>query len=100
MKLGDVLDSRFHLAERAGAGGMGEVFRARDQASGETVAVKVLHREHAVGAERFLREGKLLARLSHPRVVRYIAQGTAPSGAPYLVMEWLEGEDLGARLKR
>ena len=100
MKPGDVLDGRFDLAERAGAGGMGEVFQARDQASGVAVAVKVLHREHAANAERFLRESKLLARLSHPRIVRYIAQGMAPSGAPYLVMEWLDGEDLSTRLRR
>src|SRR5262245_55628409 len=100
MQPGDTLDDRFELAERAGSGGMGEVFRAWDQVLGQAVAVKVLHREHAAGAERFLREGQLLARFSHPSIVRYMAQGTAPSGAPYLVMEWLEGEDLGARLRR
>jgi tetratricopeptide (TPR) repeat protein len=79
---------------------MGEVFRAWDRASGEPVAVKVLHKELAADPTRFWREAKLLAGLSHPGIVRYVAQGTTRSGAPYLVMEWLDGEDLGARLLR
>src|SRR5262249_11018590 len=46
------------------------------------------------------REARILAELSHPRIVRYIAHGAVPSGEPYLAMEWLDGEDLGAPLSR
>ncbi|WP_437544870.1 protein kinase [Sorangium sp. So ce367] len=94
------MDDRFELVERAGAGGMGEVFRAWDRILGEVVAVKILHDVYAQDTARFRREGGILAQISHPRVVRYMAQGLSPSGAPYLVMEWLAGEDLGARLQR
>jgi serine/threonine protein kinase len=49
---------------------------------------------------RFAREVQLLSELSHPGIVRYIAHGVTPAGAPFLVMEWLDGEDLGHRLER
>jgi hypothetical protein len=79
---------------------MGEVWRALDQATGEPVAVKLLPGQGAEDAARFGREAQILSELSHPRVVRYVAHGAEEGGAPYLVMEWLEGEDLAARLSR
>jgi hypothetical protein len=97
---GDVVDDRFEIERLAASGGMGEVFRARDRLSGEPVAVKALLGGQATDLERFRRETQVLARLSHPGIVRYIAHGTLPSGAPYLVMEWLEGHDLENRLQR
>ena len=100
MRPGDVLGGRFELEGRAGAGGMGEVFRAHDRASGDVVAVKVLPEGGAAGDTRFAREAAMLAELSHPGIVRYVAHGVAASGAPYLVMDWLEGEDLDERLRR
>src|SRR5262245_12750307 len=100
MQPGDVLGERFELEQRACAGGMGEVFRAKDRASGEAVAVKVLLEKRAHDQARFAREAKVLAELSHPAIVRYVAHGVAPSGEPYLAMEWLDGEDLSKRLKR
>ena len=106
MKLGDLLGNgngkrdRFQIEQKIGAGGMGEVYRARDRVSGEPVAIKVLSdaREHRTG--RFAREVELLSQLSHPGIVRYITHGEMPSGELFLVMEWLDGEDLGARLLR
>ncbi|WP_437629466.1 protein kinase domain-containing protein [Sorangium sp. So ce854] len=95
-----VFSGRYRLERRAGAGGMGEVWKALDQETGEPVAVKVLSSGELAGAPRFAREAHILARLSHPRVVRYVAHGEGADGAPYLVMEWLEGEDLAARLSR
>jgi eukaryotic-like serine/threonine-protein kinase len=79
---------------------MGEVFRARDRVSGEPVAVKVLpdEREHPIA--RFEREIELLSELSHPGIVRYVSHGATPSGALFLVMEWLDGEELKDRLER
>src|SRR5262249_9775038 len=62
--------------------------------------LKVLHSREALDVERFAREAAILANLFHPGIVRYVAHGTTPSGDPFLAMEWLEGEDLGARLAR
>ncbi|HWO23799.1 MAG TPA: protein kinase [Kofleriaceae bacterium] len=100
MKLGELLGGRFEVEEQVTAGGMGEVFRARDRASGEAVAVKVLSDVRGPSIARFAREVELLSSLSHPGIVRYIAHGEAPADELYLVMEWLDGEDLKARLDR
>jgi hypothetical protein len=100
MKLGALLSDRFEIAQPIATGGMGEVFRALDRASGEAVAVKVISEERGHRSARFAREVELLAELSHPGIVRYIAHGETPAGARFLVMEWLDGEDLKARLER
>jgi tetratricopeptide (TPR) repeat protein len=100
MDVGDLLGDRFEIEQQIRAGGMGEVFRARDRVSGEAVAVKVLSDEREHRTARFAREIELLAELSHPGIVRYISHGATPSGERFLVMEWLEGEDLKARLDR
>ncbi len=54
----------------------------------------------AQAPERFLREASFLAQLEHPSIVRYVAHGAAADGTPFLAMEWLNGEDLAARLVR
>src|SRR5262245_40170601 len=100
MHPGDVLSGRFELVRRTASGGMGEVFRARDLALGGTVAVKVLLEGLGADERRFRQEAEVLAELSHPGIVQYIAHGFSRSGRPYLVMEWLEGEDLSRRLRR
>jgi serine/threonine protein kinase len=100
MSRGALLGDRFELEERVGAGGMGEVYRALDRSSGERVAVKVLLDRNALGDRRFMKEAEVIASLSHPAIIRYVAHGIAGSGEPYLAMEWLEGEDLGERLRR
>src|ERR1043165_1385820 len=87
------LNERFQIEQSIGVGGMGEVFRARDAVSGETVAIKVLSVDSEHHADRFTREAELLSELSHPGIVRYIDHGTTQDGRPYLVMEWLEGGD-------
>jgi ATP/maltotriose-dependent transcriptional regulator MalT len=90
---------RFRIERLVGTGGMGAVYRALDTLSGEAVALKVLL-DRGAEAERFAREAEVLAGLRHPAIVRYAAHGTTDSGEPYLAMEWLEGEDLAARLRR
>jgi eukaryotic-like serine/threonine-protein kinase len=100
MKPGALLGDRFEIAQRIAMGGMGQVFRGHDRASGEAVAIKVISEEQGHRSARFAREVELLSELSHPGIVRYIAHGEAPSGAHFLVMEWLDGEDLKARLER
>lgn len=94
-----VIADRFEIDRLVGSGGMGEVFRAKDRVTGEPVALKVLYGSMSRDSERFKREAQLLAEVSHPRIVRYIAHGIA-QGRAYLAMEWLEGEDLGERLER
>jgi tetratricopeptide (TPR) repeat protein len=77
---------------------MGEVFQAVDAETGRLVALKVIH--DASDRDRFEREARALSELHHPAIVRPVAHGTTPGGAPYLAMEWLEGEDLAALLRK
>jgi hypothetical protein len=98
--LADLLGDRFEIEYQIPGGGMGEVFRGRDRASGAAVAIKVLTEAPAPYTPRFAREIELLSELSHPGIVRYVAHGETPAGQRFLVMEWLEGEDLGHRLER
>ncbi|WP_437725496.1 serine/threonine-protein kinase [Sorangium sp. So ce861] len=97
---GRPLDGRFDLFELAGSGGMGAVHRAVDRATGEVVAVKLMREVNERAAVRFAREARALAGLEHPHIVRYVAHGVAPTGEPYLAMEWLSGENLADRLSR
>jgi serine/threonine protein kinase len=99
---GTLIGQRFSVEETAGHGGMGTVYRGRDVVSGQTVAIKLLH-SSAFGrdeTQRFAREAQILAELTHPGIVSYVAHGVLDSGQPYLVMEWLQGEDLAQRLQR
>ena len=98
MQPGELVDGRFELLEVAGAGGMGVVFRANDRATGNMVALKVIGARY--DEQRFARETAHLAAVSDPRVVRFVAHGTTGSGQRYLVMEWVEGENLEHRLER
>jgi hypothetical protein len=97
---GTLLADRFALAELAGAGGMGSVFRAHDSLRGGPVAVKLLREgeQRAGMVERFAREAEILSELKHPGIVDYVAHGRTPDGHYYLAMEWLEGQDLAALL--
>ncbi|WP_437676766.1 serine/threonine-protein kinase [Sorangium sp. So ce131] len=79
---------------------MGAVYRACDVTTGRRVAAKVLHDPSPHHLARFAREAELLARLAHPGIVRYIAYDAARGNTPFLVMEWLEGEDLSRLLSR
>ncbi|HEU4533671.1 MAG TPA: serine/threonine-protein kinase, partial [Polyangiaceae bacterium] len=91
---------RFVLERPAGSGGMGTVYRALDRQSGAVVALKLLASDAPSLRARALVEADALAALDHPAIVRLIAHGLADDGRPFLAMEWLEGEDLAARLAR
>ncbi len=91
---------RYLIEQEAAAGGLGTVFRARDEDTGELVALKVIRGMASADLERFTREAEILSRLGHPGVVRYIEHGNSASGDAFLVMEWLEGEDLRERMAR
>jgi len=85
-----------------GRGGMGVVYRAHDVERDRPVAVKVLSnaaRLDAGALSRALREARALERLDHPNIVRVFETGET-DGLPYIVMEWVEGGDLGDRLAK
>src|SRR5512134_3627635 len=85
-----------------GAGGMGEVFRARDTRLGREVAVKVLPQHLSAQPEiraRFEREAKTVSSLNHPHICTLFDVGRQ-DGTDYLVMELIEGETLAARLAK
>jgi len=87
----------WRLAEQVGAGGMGLVYRAEraDGAFEMNVAIKFIRSPNdALMAERLAVETQLLARLDHPNIARVIDGGTLSDGQNYLVMEWVDGEDL------
>jgi hypothetical protein len=97
---GTLIDNRFVVEAVAGQGGMGTVYRALDQRTGQAVALKLLHPGGITQkeSERFLREVRLLSELRHPGIVAYISHGRTEQDQPYLAMEWLEGEDFAQRL--
>ena len=96
MHPGAVIDQRFELERAVTAGGMGQIWRARDRLTGRPVAIKVMLGDDGTAHARFGREAALLADIRHPGVVEYVAHGSH-AGAPYLAMEWLDGVDLAAR---
>jgi serine/threonine-protein kinase len=100
---GDILDGAYKLTRLISEGGMGTVYEAVQMRLGRRVAVKIMAPELAENAEalaRFRREVEVTSQLSHPHVIQLLDFGTAPTGQPYLVMEYLEGEDLEQRLAR
>ncbi len=86
----------YEIIEPIGAGGMGEVYKARDTRLGRTVAIKTLHREHG---DRFEREARAIAALNHPNICALYDVGTLASGEGYLVMEFIEGAPLSGPLE-
>ena len=92
----------YEVVEAIGAGGMGEVYRARDTTLGRDVAIKVLKKELAHDRERlerFEREAKLLAQLNHSNIAT-IHGLEKIDGLTFLVMELVEGETLAERMAR
>lgn len=103
--VGRTLDSKYELVAPLGEGGMGMVYRARRLHIGDEVAVKVLHRKFlpdAEAIERFRREARSAALLTHPNVVTIHDFADArPDGSPaYIVMELVKGVSLRGLLKR
>jgi serine/threonine-protein kinase len=100
--LGTTLSGRYRLEARIGSGGMSTVYRAFDETLQRQVAIKLLNREVASDSdqlERFRREARAVAQLSHPHVVGVIDQGE-DADRPYIVFEYVEGETLKERIRR
>ena len=98
---GLVFDGAYQIVRLVSRGSMGFVYEAIQLRLNRRVALKVIAPDLADDAEslgRFRREVKILSRLSHPNVVQLLDFGTTVSGQPYLVTEFLDGEDLENRL--
>jgi serine/threonine-protein kinase len=95
-RVGDVVAARYELEELVGTGGMSSVFRAHDTLLERRVALKLLH-EHVARdveqVERFKREARSVAQLSHPNIVTVIDRGEG-DGQQYIVFEYVDGENL------
>jgi eukaryotic-like serine/threonine-protein kinase len=102
-RLSQALKGSYTVEGEIGRGGMGVVYHARDERLKRKVAIKVLPPELAFREDirlRFLREAETAARLSHPHIVPIHSVGEGPDGIVYFVMAYVDGEPLGARLKR
>ncbi len=102
MSAGDVIAGRYELLELTGRGGMSTVWRSHDRLLDRTVAIKILHEQFGSDeeyVERFRREARSVAQLSHPNIVTVIDRGE-DEGRQFIVFEYIEGENLKQLLER
>ena len=93
---GELISDRYELEELVGKGGMSSVYRARDRLLERAVAIKILHEHYSRDedyVERFRREARAAARLSHPNIVTVIDRGEE-DGRQFIVFEYVDGENL------
>ncbi len=101
--MGKVVARKFKVEKLLGVGGMGKVYKARQLSLDKAVVVKVLHdqfREDPQLVQRFQREAKAASRLNHPNSIQIIDFGQDDGGVVFMAMEFLQGQDLFAVLKR
>lgn len=97
------IDDRFDVLEVLGKGGMGTVYKVRDQKVGKIFALKLLHQNLQTDPsvlKRFEQEAKAAEELDHPNLVPTYAHGVTKSGEPYLLIEYVEGETLAKIIER
>ena len=100
--VGELISDRYELEELVGTGGMSSVYRAHDSLLERHVALKVMHEQLLSDddhVERFRREARLAAQLSHPNIVTVIDRGEQ-EGRQFIVFEYVEGENLKALIER
>ncbi len=103
LEVGTVIDGKYRVERTIGAGGMGVLFLARHLQLRERVAIKVLKPDRSGRpglVERLLREARAAASIRSRHVVRVLDVGTLPDAQPFIVMEFLEGEDLATLISR
>jgi eukaryotic-like serine/threonine-protein kinase len=100
--VGETIAERYELEELVGSGGMSSVYRAHDRLLERNVALKVLHQQYTTDdefVERFKREARTVAQLSHPNIVTVIDRGE-DGGRQFIVFEYIDGENLKEVLVR
>ena len=100
---GQTLGGRYQILRLLGRGGMGWVFLGKHVAVGRPVAIKIVDCERITekeGCRRLFREARAAAAIGHPSIIDVLDVGTTPYGDPYLVMEYLDGEDLASLIHR
>ncbi len=100
---GEILDGKYRIVRLVGEGGMGAVYEGENTRIKRKVAIKVLHgsvAEKQDVVQRFEREAQAAGRIGSEHIVEVLDLGNLPSGERYMVMEFLEGEDLTGRIKR
>lgn len=100
---GAILGGAYRVFRVVGEGGMGTVYEGLQLSLNKRVAIKVMSRELAANPEalaRFRREAEVTSGIGHPHIVHVTDFGSTSTGEPFMVMEFLDGEDLESRLRR
>jgi serine/threonine-protein kinase len=100
---GPILEGAYRIFRIVGEGGMGTVYEGQQLRLNKRVAIKIMARELAANPEalaRFRREAEVTSSIGHPHIVHVFDFGSTPTGEPFMVMEFLDGEDLESRLHR
>lgn len=99
----EILSGQFKVLERVGSGGMGAVYRAHQPSMDRAVAVKILHSKFTNRKDlvsRFRREARAMSHLTHPNTAKVYLYGQLEDNACYIVMEYLEGRNLGQLVRQ
>jgi serine/threonine protein kinase len=101
-EIGSIIEGRYKILGVIGEGGMGQVYKAQQLATGRLVAVKMLHRNilDATARQRFHQEAKVASAINHPNAAAIYDFGESDSGELYLAMEYVEGENLSTKIKQ
>src|SRR5687767_1229254 len=100
---GEIIDGKYRIVRLLGEGGMGAVYEGENTRIHRRVAIKVLHANVAAQGEavaRFEREAQAAGRIGSDHIVEVLDLGALASGDRYLVMEYMDGEGLGERIKK
>src|SRR5256885_6219438 len=100
--VGELIADRYEVEELVGSGGMSSVYKAHDRLLERSVALKILHEQYTRDedyVERFRREARSVAQLTHPNIVTVIDRGEQ-EGRQFIVFEYVDGENLKELLDR
>ncbi len=94
---------RYEIVDKIGIGGMAAIYKVRDLIVGEELAIKIIRPEiaaHDISHKRFRQEARAARDLNHPHIVSVRNYDVSPDGVPYLIMDYIDGEDLGKVLRK
>lgn len=101
--IGTKLDGKYEILSVLGTGGMGVVYKGKQELMDRIVAIKMLlahHLNDTHSVKRFLHEGKATCKLKHPHIITVYDYGVSPQGQPYIVMDFLEGTPLSDQIRK